>query len=452
MKAAVDKNAVQTTMPIVNGAGQLPAVQAARTGLHDEAYCAAYCEARSEPHGKQHQCEVHNEDRYVLVIGGAGFIGSNLVHRLLSEGKRVLVFDSLARPGVEQNLQWLRTNHGERLLVQIADLRDTTALAAAVHHAQAIFHLGAQVAVTTSLDDPLHDFAINAEGTLQLLELLRQQQQAIPLVFTSTNKVYGALSDLALEESELAYRPVDPALQKSGVSEARNLSFHSPYGCSKGAADQYVLDYAHTFGLPATVFRMSCIYGPRQFGTEDQGWVAHFLRRALAGQPITIYGDGKQVRDVLFIEDLVNALLLAQSHIHATAGEAFNIGGGPRNAISLRQLIMLIEGLRAAPVKLTYDEWRPGDQRYYVSDISKFQQMTGWRPQVRVKEGILRLHGWLETLEVTAVDNDNALPRNAMTGAPLVQRNGHHTDKKTGAALPLPQVLAPEERIYADAH
>lgn len=431
MNAAAHENTIPTTMQTLNGANQLTTPQV----------------------GSAHP---HNEERYVLVIGGAGFIGSNLAHRLMCEGKRVLVFDSLARAGVEQNLQWLRTKHGERLLVQIADLRNTTALASAVRHAQAVFHLGAQVAVTTSLDDPLHDFAINAEGTLHLLELLRKQEQAIPLVFTSTNKVYGALSDLALEETELSYRPVDPAIQLGGVSEARNLAFHSPYGCSKGAADQYVLDYAHTFGLPATVFRMSCIYGPRQFGTEDQGWVAHFLRCAMAEQPITIYGDGKQVRDVLFIDDLVNALLLAQSHIHVIAGEAFNIGGGPRNAISLRQLVTLMEGLRAAPVKLSFGEWRPGDQRYYVSDTRKFQQMTGWRPQVRVKEGLLRLHEWLGTMDFTAIDNDNAEPYS--NGVAAVQhprhgkRNGNHAVKEAGAPLAMPQVLPPEERIYADAN
>lgn len=428
MKAA-QGNVVATTEQTLNGASQLTGPQAIPAGTRAG-------------------------ERYVLVIGGAGFIGSNLAHRLMSEGKRVLVFDSLVRPGVDQNLQWLRTTHGERLLVQVADLRNSTALAAAVRYAQAVFHLGAQVAVTTSLADPLHDFAINAGGTLNLLELLRKQNRAIPLVFTSTNKVYGALSDLALEETALCYRPTDPTVQKRGVSEARNLAFHSPYGCSKGAADQYVLDYAHTFGLPATVFRMSCIYGPRQFGTEDQGWVAHFLRRVMAGQSITIYGDGKQVRDVLFIEDLVNALLLAQSHIHVTAGEAFNIGGGPRNAISLRQLITLIEGLLAAPVKLTFGEWRPGDQRYYVSDTSKFQQMTGWRPQVRVKEGLLRLYEWLGTMNFTAIDQSSVAPSgNGVTHPASTlngKRNGSAAVKAVGAPPARSQGLAPEEMSYVD--
>jgi CDP-paratose 2-epimerase len=394
------------------------------------------------------------EDAYILVIGGAGFIGSNLAHRLLSEGKRVLVFDSLARAGVEQNLQWLRAQHGERLLIQIADLRNRTALIPAVRHAQAVFHLGAQVAVTTSLEDPLEDFAVNAEATLNLLELLRRQDKAIPLVFTSTNKVYGALDDLALDATDLCYQPIESTIQKCGISEARNLAFHSPYGCSKGAADQYVLDYAHTFGLPATVFRMSCIYGPRQFGTEDQGWVAHFLRRAIADQPITIYGDGKQVRDVLFIDDLVNALLLAQSHIHVTAGEAFNIGGGPRNAISLLQLITLIEELQAAPMQLTFEAWRPGDQRYYVSDTSKFQQMTGWRPQVRVKDGLLRLYNWL--LELDKDVHALRMPVVQSNGAarPDLKRNGSHLHVGTGhkAVHKTPQAVAQEGMIYADTH
>lgn len=355
-------------------------------------------------------------DAYTLIIGGAGFIGSNLAQRLLEQGKRVLVFDSLARPGVEQNLHWLRTQHGDRLLLQIADLSDPAALTTAVRHATAVFHLGAQVAVTTSLQDPLNDFAVNAQGTLHLLEALRTQGKQIPLVFTSTNKVYGALSDLALQAKDLCYQPVDSLIRKSGVNEKRNLAFHSPYGCSKGAADQYVLDYAHTFGLPATVFRMSCIYGPRQFGTEDQGWVAHFLRCALAGHPITIYGDGKQVRDILFIDDLINALLLAQSYIHVTAGEAFNIGGGPANAISLLQLLALIEELQEAPVSHTFANWRPGDQRYYVSDTRKFQQMTGWRPQVRVKEGLMRLYTWVSNLEAQM---------------PIQQSNGAHSNGRS---------------------
>ncbi|MEZ4732812.1 MAG: GDP-mannose 4,6-dehydratase [Caldilineaceae bacterium] len=381
-----------------------------------------------------------SRDEYTLVIGGAGFIGSNLAHRLLSQGKRVLVFDSLARAGVEQNLHWLRAQHGDRLLVQIADLCEPAAVSVAVCQATAVFHLGAQVAVTTSLTDPLHDFAVNAQGTVQILEALRTQGKQIPLVFTSTNKVYGALSDLALEATDTCYQPIDRQIRKSGISEKRNLAFHSPYGCSKGAADQYVLDYAHTFGLPATVFRMSCIYGPRQFGTEDQGWVAHFLRRALAGQAITIYGDGKQVRDILFVDDLINALLLAQTHIHKIAGEAFNIGGGPRNAISLLQLLELMQSLQDTPVRYTFEEWRPGDQRYYVSDTSKFQQMTGWRPRVEVQEGLQRLYRWIGEIETNAtVKHRVGMPASSATdgcsnGATRQESNpnGTHARSKVG--------------------
>lgn len=397
---------------------------------------------------------------YTLVIGGAGFIGSNLAHRLLSQGKRVLVFDSLARAGVEQNLRWLRAQHGDRLLVQIGDLQEPTALTTAVRQATAVFHLGAQVAVTTSLVDPLHDFAVNAQGTLNLLEALRTQKKQIPFIYTSTNKVYGALSDLALEATDTCYQPVDRQLCQSGISESRNLAFHSPYGCSKGAADQYVLDYAHTFGLPATVFRMSCIYGPRQFGTEDQGWVAHFLRRVRAGQSITIYGDGKQVRDILFVDDLLNALLLAQSHIHKTAGEAFNIGGGPRNAISLLQLLELMQTLQDVPVRYTFDEWRPGDQRYYVSDTRKFQQMTGWRPQVGVQEGLQRLSRWVDEIETGAtVKHRMGMPANNTThshshgAARQESSNGVYArDKaenapgKNGLARPVPVGIGQEKR------
>jgi CDP-paratose 2-epimerase len=214
-------------------------------------------------------------------------------------------------------------------------------------------------------------------------------------VFTSTNKVYGALEDVELRAEDSRYAPVSPELCARGIGEWRQLDFHSPYGCSKGAADQYVLDYARSFGLPATVFRMSCIYGPRQFGTEDQGWVAHFLIRALSGQGITLYGDGKQVRDVLFIDDLVNAFLLARDNIDRIAGTAFNIGGGVENVTSLLELLDCIEQLTGRKPPIERENWRVGDQRYYVSDFTRFQERTGWRPQVSFPVGLERLHAWL---------------------------------------------------------
>ncbi len=338
--------------------------------------------------------------RPILITGGSGFIGTNLAHRLLTQGHRVLVFDNLARPGVEQNLRWLRDAHGERVDVEIADVRDADALRRAVTEATQVFHFAAQVAVTTSLTDPVEDFDVNARGTLNLLEALRAQPQPPPMVFTSTNKVYGALEDVGLRRRNQRYEPTDPSLRRTGISENRPLDFHSPYGCSKGAADQYVLDYARTYGLPAIVFRMSCIYGPHQFGTEDQGWVAHFLIRAMEGLPIMLYGDGRQVRDILCVDDLVDAFLLAQQSMATESGNAFNIGGGPGNTVSLLELLEMIGELLGHKPEVEFDTWRPGDQRYYVSDTAKFQRTTGWRPRISVQEGLERLTRWLAEMRV----------------------------------------------------
>lgn len=335
------------------------------------------------------------KQRHVLITGGSGFIGSNLADRLLHEGERVVLYDNLSRAGVVQNYEGLRAEHGSMVSLLEADLRDVKALASAVENASSVFHFAAQVAVTTSLEAPLHDFAVNAQGTLNLLEALRARHDPPPLLFTSTNKVYGALANVGLQLTGERYEPVDPVIRSRGVSEQQCLSFYSPYGCSKGTADQYVLDYANTFGMPAAVFRMSCIYGPRQFGTEDQGWVAHFLLRALEGQPITLYGDGKQARDILFVEDLVDAFLLARRHIKTLRGNAFNIGGGPRNVTSLMELLDLIAELEGVPTQIEWGDWRPGDQRYYVSDTTKFRAATGWQPRVGVEEGVRRLREWL---------------------------------------------------------
>ena len=257
-----------------------------------------------------------------------------------------------------------------------------------------MLHLAAQVAVTTSLNAPRHDFEVNVGGTLNVLEALRTLDTPVPLIFTSTNKVYGDLEGLELREEGTRYRP-ESSIAARGVGESQPLDFHSPYGCSKGAADQYVLDYARSFGLPTVVFRMSCVYGPHQFGTEDQGWVAHFLLRALAGEPITLFGDGKQVRDILFVEDLVNAFELAERNAEHLAGRAFNIGGGPQNTVSLLELVRCIGDLRGGAPTVKFSGPRPGDQRYYVSDVSSFGEATGWAPRVRVGEGLGRLHAWL---------------------------------------------------------
>ena len=302
----------------------------------------------------------------VLITGGAGFIGTNLADRLLSLGQPVRLFDNLSRPGVEQNLRWLKSRYGDLVQIEIADLRDRFALRQALQDVSQVFHFAAQVAVTTSVTNPFNDFEINALGTLNLLEEMRQAQlsrrdslsKPPSLVFTSTNKVYGTLPDIQLQLNCTRYQPL--AL-KNGISEEHPLDFHSPYGCSKGAADQYVIDYARTFSIPAVVFRMSCIYGPHQFGTEDQGWVAHFLIRAIEGQPISLYGDGMQVRDILFVEDLVDAFLLAQENIHALSGQAFNIGGGIDNTTSLVEFIELIGEIHGKKPPVDFDTWRPGD-------------------------------------------------------------------------------------------
>jgi CDP-paratose 2-epimerase len=334
-------------------------------------------------------------DKVALVTGAAGFVGTNLAHRLLSQGERVRVLDDLSRPGVERNLAWLESEHGSRLQVEAADVRDEAVVERAMAGARSVFHFAAQVAVTTSLEEPWRDAGVNLLGTLNVLEAARARTQPVPVVFTSTNKVYGALADVALEEVGGRHQPVDPVLRARGISEARGLEFCTPYGCSKGAADQYVLDWHKSFGLPTAVFRMSCIYGPHQFGNEDQGWVAHFVISALAGEPITIYGDGKQVRDVLFVEDLVDALLAARSAMPAVAGRAFNIGGGPKNAVSVREVVALIAELTGVQPQLAFGPWRTGDQRWYVTDPRAFERATGWRPTTSPARGIARLHSWL---------------------------------------------------------
>jgi CDP-paratose 2-epimerase len=353
---------------------------------------------------------------YVLITGGAGFVGTNLAKHLLAAGQRVLVFDNLSRPGVEHNLSWLQAQYPDQLAVCVADVRDAAALRQAVAGAEAVFHFAAQVAVTTSLVAPVEDFDINARGTLHVLEAIRAQPTPPPLVFTSTNKVYGGLEDLRFELSGARYLPLDERIAAQGISEARPLDFHSPYGCSKGAADQYVLDYARSYGLPAVVFRMSCIYGPHQYGTEDQGWVAHFAIRALEDQPISIYGDGKQVRDILFVEDLVEAFQLALKHMPQLQGQAFNIGGGVENTVSLLELLETIGQYKGAEVPLTFGPWRVGDQHYYVSDIAKFSQATGWKPRHNVRQGVAKLYGWLR--ENRSLDAPALSPERPAEAAP----------------------------------
>ena len=344
----------------------------------------------------------------ILITGGAGFVGTNLTERLARNSSHVVVLDNFARAGVRENWDWLRENCGESVELIDGDVRDEDLVRHAVARADAVFHFAAQVAVTTSLCAPIDDFEINARGTLNILESLRarrdQEGARVPLVFTSTNKVYGGLEDVIMRETDARYVPENAQIAAYGIGETRPLDFHSPYGCSKGAADQYVLDYARTFDLPLCAFRMSCIYGPHQRGNEDQGWVAHFLLRALRGEPITLFGDGKQVRDLLFAPDLVDAFELALHNIDAIAGRAFNIGGGADNSLSLLEVIDLIEELHGERPIIEWGDWRPGDQKFYVSDTRAFGKAVGWRARTGVADGIAQLYRWFRARrEVEAV-------------------------------------------------
>lgn len=331
----------------------------------------------------------------IAVVGGAGFIGSNLAESFLAEDREVIVIDSLARPGVERNLAWLSGRFGNRLTTVRADVRDASALREALAPAAAVFHLAAQVAVTTSLGDPVEDFDVNARGTLNVLEAVRATGRPVPVIFASTNKVYGALGDLAFTDASGRWGPADPALAEHGLSETAPLSFCTPYGCSKGVADQYVLDYAKSYGIPTAVLRMSCIYGPRQFGTEDQGWVAHFLIRALSGDAITLYGDGKQVRDILHVRDAVAAYRALLRDIDRLAGRVFNLGGGPANAVSLAEVLDEITDVARRPPRLDRSVWRTGDQVWFVADTRLLSAETGWRATVGWREGLADLGAWL---------------------------------------------------------
>lgn len=335
--------------------------------------------------------------QHALITGGTGFIGTNLADRLLTAGRPVVLYDNLSRPGTEKNLKWLVEKHGNRVQMETADIRDRTALSNALKAAGQVFHLAAQVAVTKSLADPVHDFEVNCLGTLSLLEEIRKLKVRPPLLFASTNKVYGELEDLRLHADGTRYEPLNPCTGMFGIGEDRSLDFRSPYGCSKGSADQYVIDYTRAFGIDAVVFRMSCIYGPHQFGTEDQGWVAHFIKKAIEGETITLYGDGMQVRDILYIDDLIEAFLLAQAKIKNISGQAFNIGGGPENTLSLIELLDLIEDLHGKRPQVRFAEWRACDQKYYVSKARKFQLAAAWRPRIGVPEGVKRLYDWLAT-------------------------------------------------------
>jgi CDP-paratose 2-epimerase len=330
-----------------------------------------------------------------FITGGAGFIGSNYVSRLLEHGEKVTVYDNLSRAGASRNLTWLQQKYGEDAFkLAVGDIRDSTQLTVSSREADVIVHLAAQVAVTTSVVKPREDFEINAQGTFNVLEAARLNERKPVLLYASTNKVYGGMEDVKVVEDATRWHYADLPM---GCPETQPLDFHSPYGCSKGTGDQYVRDYARIYDLPTVVLRQSCIYGPRQFGVEDQGWVAWMIIAAVSGHPLTIYGDGKQIRDVLHVDDLLNAYDAAIKKIDVVRGQVFNLGGGPQNTMSIwTEFGPLLEKLLGRPVPVRRGDWRPGDQKVFVADIRKAGRDLGWQPQVGVEQGVGRLFEWVK--------------------------------------------------------
>lgn len=329
----------------------------------------------------------------VIITGGAGFIGSNAASHYLESGCQVVVVDNLRRAGASTNLKWLQSR-GEIAFHSI-DLRESEAVAEVFRDnsdADLVLHLGAQVAVTSSVADPRVDFEINALGTLNVLEAVRHAKCRGPVIYASTNKVYGAMESIEVTARSDRYQYAELPY---GISEEQPLDFHSPYGCSKGAADQYVHDYHRIYGLDTVVFRNSCIYGTRQFGREDQGWIAWFIIATELGRKLTIYGDGRQMRDVLWVDDLISAFDAAAKNISVAAGRVYNIGGGIRNAISLLDLVDLLEKRCGKSIAYSRAPWRPGDQRVYVSDIRRAARELDWHPRVEWQRGVERLYEWV---------------------------------------------------------
>lgn len=328
----------------------------------------------------------------VLITGGAGFIGVNCVNYFAGQGHQVVIYDNLSRAGSETNLKWVQSEHSVDFVTgDIRDYNNTAEMIRQKGPFSLILHLAAQVAVTTSVRNPREDFEINALGTFNLLEAIRLNNPEAVMIYTSTNKVYGEMTEMNVLEEKGRYMY---GKLPSGVDEKQNLDFHSPYGCSKGAADQYCMDYHRIYGLRTIVFRQSCIYGYHQFGIEDQGWVAWFCIAAAMDKSITIYGDGKQVRDVLFIDDLICAFEKAYEKSNLVAGQVFNIGGGPGNTLSLHELINILERLKKEKIELEYDRWRPGDQKVFISRISNAEKKLGWVPKIDPEEGIKKVYDW----------------------------------------------------------
>jgi len=328
----------------------------------------------------------------ILVTGGLGFIGSNYTAHCLARGWEVVAYDNFSRPGAEKNAAWLEPQGNGRLTIVRDDVRNLKALCGAMNGVDVVAHLAAQVAVTTSVVDPMEDFLVNALGGVNVLEAARHCNGDPIVLFSSTNKVYGDLQSVRAEEGTLRHDLPD---RPQGIAEDSPIDLYSPYGCSKGACDLYMLDYARIYGLKTVVLRQSCIYGPRQFGVEDQGWVAHFVISAVMGRQISIYGDGRQVRDILHVDDLLDVYDRAIERIDDCRGQAYNIGGGPRNALSLLELIYRLEAGLDRAIPLHFGGWRPGDQKVYISDIRKAQRDLGWSPRVSINEGLASLQEWV---------------------------------------------------------
>lgn len=329
----------------------------------------------------------------MLITGGAGFIGTNAAAHFSEKEYEVTVFDNLSRKGTDKNLAWLTATYPGLNVIK-GDIRNYEEIRDAAVGQDILLHLAAQVAVTTSVSDPKTDFEINAAGTFNVLEAARANGRSPMVLFSSTNKVYGGMEDVGIVEKNGTYSYRDFPL---GVSESNPMDFHSPYGCSKGAADQYVRDYSRIYGLPTVVFRQSCIYGPRQFGVEDQGWVAWFIIALTMGKPITVYGDGKQVRDVLYIDDLIDVYERAIERIGMACGKIYNVGGGSTNVLSVwTRFGSILERLFGRKIPVSFSDWRPGDQKVYISNISKVKKELAWEPKIGVEEGVEKLFHWIQ--------------------------------------------------------
>lgn len=329
----------------------------------------------------------------ILITGGAGFVGANTAAYYLKKGKKVTIFDNFYRKGVKKNITWLKENYPKNNLTVIeGDIKNFSQIKKAVKKQDAIFHLAGQTAVTVSINNPRADFEANALGTFNVLEAVREINPKAIVLYSSTNKVYGVMGRVNTGKRGKRYY----SIESPHIGESEILDFYSPYGCSKGAGDQYTHDYARIFGLKTIVFRQSCIYGAHQFGVEDQGWVSHFTNKAIKGETITIFGNGKQVRDMLYIQDLVEAFDKAIKRTSVTSGEVYNIGGGVDNTMSLLELIEYLQDLTGKKIKLKYSPARPGDQKVYISDISKAKRDFNWKPKIGVEEGVKLLYFWLK--------------------------------------------------------